>query len=142
MKKGSIVEIISYLFIFLFLYTGISKLIDIKHFVSQIKQSPLIEPWSTWIAIIIPSVEIFISIMLLFPRWRIAGLYGCLALMVMFATYIIAILQFGNQVPCSCGGIISRMSWQTHRIFNIVFVFLAIIAIILESRNNLIRQVG
>jgi hypothetical protein len=59
------------------------------------------------------------------------ALYASLTLMTIFTAYIIAILQFSYTIPCSCGGVLSKLSWQTHLVFNIGFMVLAAAGILL-----------
>ena len=56
--------------------------------------------------------------------------------MVMFTTYIFIIMHFSEHVPCSCGGVLQRLGWQEHLIFNIVFVMLGIIGALLQYNNE------
>jgi uncharacterized membrane protein YphA (DoxX/SURF4 family) len=131
MKKNILVEIISLLFIILFLYTGISKLMDYTVFKEQIATSPLLAPISGWIAILLPAIEIILSVILFIPRWRLKGLYASLVLMILFTGYIIAILTFNEHIPCSCGGVIELLSWKGHIAFNSAFIGLALAGIAL-----------
>jgi uncharacterized membrane protein YphA (DoxX/SURF4 family) len=62
---------------------------------------------------------------------RLIGLYASFFFMILFTGYIVAILRFSSYIPCSCGGILQKMSWTQHLIFNIGFLLLAVIAILL-----------
>src|SRR5258706_7713099 len=133
--KTVLIEIISALFILLFVYAAASKLIDYQKFRVQLGQSPLLTAFAGRVSWIIPSLETIISIMLAFPRFRLFGLYASFSLMVMFTAYIIAITKFSDYVPCSCGGVLQNMSWNQHLVFNIAFVVLALIGIIIHSKQ-------
>ncbi len=133
--KTVLIEIISALFILLFVYAAASKLIDYQKFRIQLGQSPLLTAFAGRVSWIIPSLETIISIMLAFPRFRLFGLYASFSLMVMFTAYIIAITKFSDYVPCSCGGVLQNMSWNQHLVFNIAFVVLALIGIIIHSKQ-------
>src|SRR5690606_36105991 len=52
-------------------------------------------------------------------------------LMLFFSTYIYIILNYSPYVPCSCGGVLEKMGWSEHLIFNITFCALALIALYL-----------
>lgn len=138
-KKEIAVDIISALFVMLFLYAAFTKLLDYEKFRVQIGQSPLLTAFAGFVAWFIPAVEILIAIMLIFSRTRLGALYASFSLMVMFTCYIVAITQFSDYVPCSCGGVLEKLGWTEHLIFNIVFVFLAITAIILY-RSPAVKQ--
>ena len=136
MKKKKIVDIISFLFILLFIYAAVSKLIDFQKFKVQLGQSPLLTIYAGWVAILVPLTEVGIALLMISPRYRSAALYMAFSLMVMFTTYIIIILNFSEFVPCSCGGVLEKLPWRAHLIFNIGFIILAILAVLLESTQR------
>lgn len=134
MTKSTLVEIISVLFVILFLYTGISKLMEYSVFKEQMAESPVLKPFAPFMAWALPLTEFIVSLLLIIPRWRLKGLYTSLFLMVAFTLYIAAIMTFNKELPCSCGGIISLLSWEGHLIFNSVFIGLALAGVVLEKR--------
>lgn len=134
MSRSTIVEIISMLFVILFLYTGVSKLMEYGVFKEQIADSPILQPIAPFIAWSLPLTEFIVSILLIIPRWRLKGLYASLILMIAFTGYIGAIMTFNKELPCSCGGIISELSWQGHLIFNSIFILLALVGVLLERK--------
>lgn len=129
--KNSFVLIVGYLYILLFVYTAVSKLLDYENFQVQLGQSPLLSVYASWIAPSVLALELLIAFLLLFPVSRYVGLIGSYFLMVLFTVYIYLILNFSSFVPCSCGGVLEKMSWNQHLIFNICFALLAIIALFL-----------
>ena len=133
MKKAILTDIIAALFILLFIYAAMAKLIDYTNFQLQLAKSPLIGSLAGIVAWIIPTIEIIISVLLSMRRFRLQGLFAGFSLMVMFTAYIIAITAFSEFIPCSCGGILSRMGWSQHLLFNLCFVLLAIAGILLYS---------
>lgn len=56
--------------------------------------------------------------------------------MTMFTTYIYVILNYSSFTPCSCGGVLEKMSWTEHLLFNIVFILLSGLAIIVQSNTK------
>lgn len=134
-RKSTVVEIICFLFILLFMYAAASKLIDYEKFRVQLGQSPMLTAFAGWVAWIIPTIEIIISLMLAFRKWQLFGLYAAFSLMVVFTGYIIVITKFSDYIPCSCGGILQDMTWNQHLVFNIAFVVLGITGIILSSQS-------
>ena len=128
------VNIISLLFIVLFVYAATSKLLDFETFQIQLSQSPFLGAYAGIISVLVPGVEILLAGLLIIPRYRLFALLGGFGLMVMFTAYIIIILNFSDYIPCSCGGVLENLSWTQHLIFNIVFIGLAAAAIFLVSR--------
>lgn len=134
--KTIIIETVCLLYVLLFVYAAVSKFLDFENFQVQLGQSPLLSAFAGYVAAIVPIVEIVISGLLIFPKTRLIGLFAAFSLMVMFTAYIIIILNFSSYIPCSCGGILEKMSWKTHMVFNIVFIMLAVVAILLIQNTN------
>lgn len=141
MKKAVIIEIIAFVFIVLFVYAAGNKLVDIQKFRVQIGQSPLLTEIAPFISWFIPGAEILIAIMLAVVRFRLMGLYASFTLMVIFTAYIIIILNFSKHIPCSCGGVLEKLGWAEHLIFNIAFVILGLAGIILESKESITMDI-
>jgi hypothetical protein len=127
--KKLVLELIGLLYILLFVYAAVSKILDFENFQVQLGQSPLLSAFAGWVAFGVPFVELFIVLLLAVPKWRSIGLYAAFSLMVLFSTYIVVILNFSSFVPCSCGGVLENMSWKQHLVFNVIFVILALIGI-------------
>ncbi len=140
MKKSIIPEIVSVLFIFLFVYTAFSKIIEFSKFNIQLAQSPLLVSFTAVTAFAIPAIELITSAMLLTNKFRRFGLYSAYTIMVMFTAYIVAITRFSEYIPCSCGGVLTGFNWNQHLVFNIAFVFLAAIGIIIQSSIKQISE--
>jgi len=136
MKQNIILEIISSLIVLLFTYAAVSKLLDYETFKVQLSKSPFITQFAGVTAWALPIGEILIGIVLTFKRTRLLGLYGSLFLMTMFTAYIYAMLHYSYYIPCSCGGILSKMDWNTHLWFNAGFILLSIVGVILQTKQN------
>lgn len=138
MKKELYFDIIVSLLVLLFLYTGISKLMNIDHTIVTMQRQPLPE-WSVlYVSWGVPLLELIIAGLLLLSKTRILGVYISLGLLLLFTAYVVLILSnaFGN-VPCSCGGVISQLSWEGHLMFNGFYVLLCFVAIYIESGGNM-----
>lgn len=136
MRKTLLTEIMSALLILLFMYAAVSKLVDYDTFRQQLGKSPFIHSFAGITAWALPLGEIILSIALIFKATRLAGLYASLFLMTMFTAYIYTMLAFSYTIPCSCGGVLSKMGWKTHLWFNSGFVLLSIAGILLHTSAN------
>lgn len=138
-----IVEIINYLFILLFVYAGTTKLLEGDRFYYNIRNSPVLggETMATLGSWLIPVSELAVALLIAWPKTRIKGLYGALTFMLLFTTYTVAILFLAPYVPCSCGGVISQLSWEQHLVFNIVFLLLAALGIGLSQKEQRMKTV-
>lgn len=124
------------LYIILFVYAAISKALDFENFQAQLGQSSLLSPFADLVSYAVIFIELIIAILLSIPKLRCFALWVTVALMSMFTTYIVLILNFSYFIPCSCGGILEKLGWKEHLIFNIAFLFLAIATILMQSLNN------
>lgn len=136
MGRRIAILIIALLHIALFAYAAISKLTDYYNFEFGISESPYISPFAGFLAWAIPAFELLIVVLLLLPLSRLLGLYASFFLMLLFTIYIAAMLLSSSEIPCSCGGVLEELSWPMHIIFNLVFVVLSAIAIILEHQRR------
>lgn len=136
--KKSVTETITALIVFLFLYTGISKYYEFASFRNVLSESPLLKIFATGIAVILPGMEIAVVILLAIHRTRYWGLIASTTLLSIFTLYIVYMLFFSSYLPCSCGGVIGKLSWRSHIIFNLCFIILAVIA--LRNQRKLAAQ--
>lgn len=141
--KKFLIEVIAFLLILLFLYAAGTKLVDIEKFRIVISKSPLLYSISDLVSIIIPVTEILLSFLIAIPRSRFFGLLGAFTLMVIFTAYIVVILQFSEEIPCACGGVLQSLGWNEHLIFNIVFTLISLTGMLLEldgKRHSVIQK--
>lgn len=136
--KSNLIYIVALLHILLFSYAAASKLLDFQNFQVQLGQSPLLSAFAVAVSFAVPIVEFILVLLLMFSRYRLIGFYGSFVLMTMFSVYIIIILKFSSFTPCSCGGILEKMSWTEHLTFNIVFVVISAVAIIVSSKTKFV----
>jgi uncharacterized membrane protein YphA (DoxX/SURF4 family) len=118
-------EFISALFILIFTYAATSKIFDYKGFYIFLQATPHLAVAAKFLVWALPASELFISLLLLIPSFRNIGLFAACIMMITFTIYIAYMLLTHSHLPCSCGGIISTLSWQEHLWLNI---FLSLIA--------------
>jgi hypothetical protein len=129
MKRIVTTELISSLLIFLFGYTAISKLLSIHRFEAVLEQSPLISSGAALLAWQIPLAELGIVLLLIFSSTRIMGLWMSGIMLFLFTVYLIYMILFSHYLPCSCGGVISTMSWPVHIGFNVLCIGLTVVGL-------------
>ncbi len=139
-RKSTFVVVVSSLFVLLFVYTAISKWLDVDSFKAVIAQSPLIGSFSIILSWLLPALELWIAGLLLCKFTRRIGLYAALILMLVFTSYIIYLLLFSSHLPCSCGGVLKYLSWRTHLLFNLGWILLAVAAIKLYAYKDVSRK--
>lgn len=134
--KKIIPFVVSISFVILFCYAAISKVMDFKNFQVQISASPLLNGFSQFLPYTIIFVEVIIAGLLCYRKTRTIGLIGSLFLMLIFTGYIAKLLSTSKNLPCSCGGILEKMSWSQHLYFNIGCVILSVIALGLNLKYS------
>lgn len=127
---------VSIFFVILFCYAAISKVMDFKNFQVQISASPLLNGFSQFLPYTIIIVEVIIAGLLCYRKTRTIGLIGSLVLMLIFTGYITLLLSTSKNLPCSCGGILEKMSWNQHLYFNMGCVTLSAIAFGLKLKYS------
>jgi uncharacterized membrane protein len=125
--KKSNLETIVTLIVILFIWTGLSKYIDNTQFKNALNKSPLISNYSNLISFVLPGLELATAILLIVPRLRLTGLYISSGLLILFTFYLLVILRSYKNLPCTCGGVISKLSWIQHVYFNIFFLILSLV---------------
>jgi len=128
--KKYFVEGVSLYYILLFVYASVSKLLEFENFQAQLGQSAIIGAYAGVISYSIIVIELLVAVMLVIPSFKLKGLYISFLLMSLFTVYIFIILNFTSNIPCSCGGILEKMTWKVHLIFNIISLILAGLAIL------------
>jgi len=124
----------SFLLIVLFAYAGLSKLLTLEDFRGELHN----QSFPGWVAdvllyTLIP-LELLTAGLLCFRVTETWGLRLSALLMAIFTMYIVLVLlDFWQRVPCSCGGILTGMSWGTHLVFNLFFLLLSVAALILPE---------
>ncbi|UUF12598.1 MULTISPECIES: MauE/DoxX family redox-associated membrane protein [Flavobacterium] len=134
--KGFLIQSASLLYVLLFVYAAVSKLIDFERFQVQLAQSPILSAYADLISYVVIIVEFAISGLLIFKRTSTIGMLLALWLMTMFTSYIFIVLNYSSFVPCSCGGILEKMTWKVHLIFNLIFTLLALLALFLQIKTD------
>lgn len=136
------VMLISMLLVALFTYAAISKMIDYHNFTKQLSDSPLLSPIAGVLVWFVPAAELYTVILLLNSGWRKTGLLLSVLLMALFTGYIIVMLLFFDRIPCSCGGVLERMDWHEHLVFNSVFTLIALTGFYFHHKDFSREQTG
>ena len=133
MKKKLLIEIIATVMVSLFLYTGLSKLFEHTTFRYQLSISPwsLLASLSGIISWVLPVTEVIIAVLFLFSAYRMTAFIASAILFTGFLVYLGILLGSGSKLPCTCGGIISTMSWVAHVWFDAACLLLCITGICL-----------
>ncbi|MDC6406312.1 MULTISPECIES: MauE/DoxX family redox-associated membrane protein [Maribacter] len=130
------VALFSLLLTVLFVYTAVSKLNHLNIFQLRLERMPYLSPYASLISWGVPFLELVIAGLLWFPKYQKLALCASFTLMGLFTSYIILVLRYSDSIPCSCGGVISSMGWETHLVFNACWMALALIGIVLLENKE------
>ncbi|MCM5663655.1 MauE/DoxX family redox-associated membrane protein [Galbibacter mesophilus] len=125
-----------YLFILLFTYTAISKLLHFQGFKWQLERFPFIGTYAMWAAPVIPFFELFAVLLLSLKSTRKKGLKASTLLLILYSIYIVLVLSYSNDIPCSCAGISRHLSWTQQLMINIIGVVLLLLALRIYKKNE------
>lgn len=131
-----VIQFTVYFHVLLFTYAAISKIMDFEKFQIQIKDSPLLGSFSEILPVSIIVIELVLVGLLCYRRTRNSGLLGSFILMLVFTGYIARMLLTSENLPCSCGGILEKMTWTQHLYFNIGCAVLAILALVYNKKYS------
>lgn len=135
MKKHAITVIVI-LISMLFTYAAIFKAMDYPLFLSDMSKSPLLVKYDkNLLAPVVLGTEFLIIILLSFPVTRKAGFFLSFFVMAIFSLYLSTLYFFFTNIPCSCGGILGKMPYPVHIVFNICFTVLSGTGVLLSNRS-------
>ncbi len=130
-------NVIIFTLVFLWVYAAASKVLDFNMFKGQMHRQVLPHFLKVSLVYILPPLELSAAILLLFERTQLRGFVLSFGLMVLFTLYVgAAVFRFFDNVPCSCGGLLSEMGWDAHFIFNLIFLLLTAIGLIISYRER------
>lgn len=136
--RRNILTIAQYSFILLWGYTATIKLWNWE----QSQREMHLQPFPAWMADIlfwlIPFVELAIVYLLINHHTVKRGIQLSVFLLSTFTLYLILALgrAFGK-IPCACGGILSNMGHLEHIAFNLLFIAVGIITLVLAHSSRL-----
>jgi hypothetical protein len=135
MKKNTIINIIYAILVFIYLYAAVSKFIDFRVYLKDMHN----QPFPLWVSNIllwlIPISELFICFALISHQGKTIGLFSSLILISLFSVYILAILNHSfKYVPCSCGGLIRKLTWKQHLFFNLFIMSVSLLGIRIQFK--------
>ncbi|WPQ60700.1 hypothetical protein SIO70_20315 [Chitinophaga sancti] len=137
MKKEYIVTTIVSLLGLLFMYAAVVKAMDYGLFLADMSKSPLLVKYDKQLlGPGVLGVEFLIVALLSFAATRQSGLFLSFFTMLLFTLYLSTLYFFYTNIPCSCGGILGKMSYPTHIAFNAGFTLLAATGVLLYKTNN------
>lgn len=143
--RNIILEIICALLILLWVYAALSKWADHQAFCRQLTWNKVVGGYQDFLFCFLPGIELIAALALIIKPLRAYGLWLSAGLMLAFTGYVFYVVYVDqSKATCTCGGVISAMSWKQHLIFNTAFLLLSIAGIYLHRQitrtSNLIYK--
>lgn len=113
------------LLIILWVYAAGSKLAEFHAFRYQLSIQHFPIKIDGVLVYVLPFIELLSAFLLTKKSTQNSGLVISFSLLLVFTIYIsLILLGIFTKVPCSCGGVLSILTWKTHIIFNLTFLSL------------------
>jgi hypothetical protein len=130
-------EILSFLFILYYGYTGFSKLYDYHLFLTLSSFQPYLGQLPVPLKWLFPFSELAIAGLLLFPATRKPAFYCVVAFLLFVIFYRLILFIKGVHLPCLCGPWIRKLNETRHLVFSTVLLAGALLSILLmRSKTN------
>jgi len=136
LKSNELLLLVSaILLVLLWGYSAFSKLADYQRFVQQMQLAPvpLMKHLAPMLGIAVPVIELVLVGLLFTERFRKIGLWLSFLLLLSFTLYISLMLLSGLRLPCTCGGLISKLGWRQHLVFNAFFMLVSLFPFIWDK---------
>lgn len=127
--------LIRLIYVFLFAYTGYSKLNDMDSFIGGIGRIPFLGHHAELIGWGIPVLELILAVGMILPFRKVlrGSLIASVSLMGIFTVYLLLMIVLVKERLCHCGGVIESLGWTQHLLLNSVLFILGLWAI---RKNN------
>lgn len=121
------------LIVLLFVYAGVSKLLDLTSFRTALNNQPFPNQFTPYLMIIVPTSELLVALVLVVNKKGNLGFYISALMMLVFTLYTAAIyFNAFSYIPCSCGGVLQTLSWTQHLLLNLFFLMICIFGCVIE----------
>lgn len=119
---------IRFLYVFLFTYTGFSKLQDIGSFAKGIRKVPFFGDQAELIGWGIPIMELMLAMGMILPFVKVQkwSLRISVVLMAVFTIYLLLMVSLVKDKLCHCGGAIGSLGWTQHLVLNFIILGLGL----------------
>jgi hypothetical protein len=126
--------------ILLWVYAAVSKLIDYPTAKAEMLNQVFPDAVALLMVWAVPAVELLTAMLLVVPRTVYIGHLVSCFLLLSFSVYIaLGLFNVYSRMPCTCGGIISQLTWVQHLAFNLFFFGLTLVTIIIYRRERRVQ---
>ncbi|MEO8583413.1 MAG: MauE/DoxX family redox-associated membrane protein [Flavitalea sp.] len=134
--KSFIASLSGSLLVLMYTYAAISKLLMYNAFRFEFLGHVLIRNYTGIIAWTFPVSELPIVCLIIMSGTHQISLRSDIGLLIFFTLYIIWMFRFYSSAPCSCGGVLSEMSWKPRLLFNLFFIGIGLTPLMYSREPN------
>jgi len=121
-----------------FLFSGALKMVDLQRFHDAVINYHLVDgPLAEWVALIVPTAEVVLGLLLLFNLLPLGTLFSLIAMMVTFTVAIGMAWSRDLDISCGCFGKLSDqpMEYPVTIAVNSGIIFILAILLVLALRK-------
>mgnify|MGYP000909746343 CR=1 FL=1 len=127
-------EIIAALFAGIWAYASVSKVISHNKLIAVLYTTDLFGGYTIYLSYLVPALELILSVLIISPVTRSAGLIASLAYLLLLSAYLLYMILFTPVLPCTCVGLISSFTWLQHFWLNCILMPGASVTIFIHRR--------
>lgn len=126
--------IIQIILILVFAYSGFDKIIHWEQSRLAFQNQTFPDDLALALAHAVPFLELFLAILIAFPKTLWWGYLGSMLLLTVFTTYV-GLIWVGAfpRVPCNCAGILESLDWNSHFFINLFLICLSMFGLTMSS---------
>jgi putative oxidoreductase len=130
---AKIPEVISAVLILIYVYAAVNQVQHIRFLQFVLLVSLSIGNKFSFLAWVIPLLQLTVVGLLLFPKFRYWGFLSTVFLMTALGIYTTYMAKSFSRLPCPCGSLLSSIGWLSHLVLNIVLLLTALLGILHEK---------
>lgn len=131
--KQTIINVTTSFLMLLFCYAAVSKILDFENFQIQLKTLLPLLMNTRFVALLFILSLFLIVLLLCITKWRRLGLVLSFGMMVSISIYIIYLINFHPNLPCTCLGFLEGKDWRVNLYFNLFCSLIAGLSLYFES---------
>ncbi|MCZ2336998.1 MAG: hypothetical protein LC127_02145 [Chitinophagales bacterium] len=132
--------VISIFFAILFSYAAMSKSLDFKNFAEKLAQSLGLQGSGETVAYLIIALTTMTVLMLCYRTFRFWGLLLAFGMLTVVTAYNGFILMDSKNLPCTCIGLVEKMTWKDNLVLNAGLMITSLIGILMLRIQKSIDQ--
>lgn len=137
MKRNKAILIFSNLtaglLVVIFCTAVVSKMFGFKTFRYNLGETVGLKDWASFLSYFLLTIYLSAITLLCISRLRMIGYYLSFTLLLSYSVYIGILFSTSQAMPCTCIGILDRLTWKQNLICSIVMLILISATVVMLS---------